>query len=72
MIARLIGLAAAKKSKKRWDPTEEPEILKILKDHANFYWFSTYPWNLWIIGMITISIALYLTYAVYYFYKMKK
>ena len=57
MIARVIGLAAARQSKKRWDPTEEPGILKILQNHANIFSFSTYPWTLWIIGTITLSLG---------------
>lgn len=72
MIARLIGLAAARKSKKRWDPTEDPEILRILKKHANIFTFSTYPWTLWIIGTITIIIALYLAYVIYFLLKKEE
>ena len=72
MIARLIGLAAARNSKKRWDPTEDPEILKILKKHANIYNFSTYPWELWIIGILTVLIALYLSYVIYFVMKKEE
>jgi hypothetical protein len=66
MFARFIGIAAAKQSKKRWDPTEEPEELRILQKHATIYTFSTYPWALWIIGVITLLIAFYLTFFLFY------
>jgi hypothetical protein len=66
MFARIIGIAAARKGTKRWDPTEDPEELRILKEKANFYKFSTYPWSLWIMGTITLSIGLFLSYYLYF------
>jgi len=69
MIGRVIGLAAARMSKKRWDPSEEPGILKILQNHANIFSFSTYPWTLWIIGTITLLMGLTIAYAILFILK---
>lgn len=73
MFTRLIGVAAVNKSKKRWDITEErnfyfilAEELKILKNHAHFYVFRRFPFTFWILGCVTLGIAMFLHYFLWY------
>jgi hypothetical protein len=69
MFARFAGVAAAKQSKTRWDPSQErmnilttAEELKILQKYADFYTFKRFPWTFWILATVLLSICFFLHY----------
>lgn len=66
MFSRFGSIAAVNRSKKRWDPTEDAEELKILQTHAEIYTFTTLPWTLWIMAFMTLFMAFYLHYFLIY------
>jgi hypothetical protein len=69
MFARFAGVAAAKNSKTRWDPSQErrnilktAEEMKILQKFADFYTFKRLPWTFWILAGVLLSISFFLHY----------
>ncbi len=46
--------------------------MKILQGKADFYTFKTLPWSLWILSSITLSLAIFMHYFLWYVAKKQE